>query len=257
MKSNGYPSLFDTVYESGYRNAPCHPGLKKSTFLVDKLDPKSGEEILYLGCGDGKIAKDLMKQGVKLVAIDNDEKRIIEARKRDVRALLGNAENLDYHRRFDAVFMDSPHYPIYDCKRAIGRIMRSIKPGGRFIAQISVNGNLPLLDEAVDILFSKHPEWKRKISKWSYPDRDECIETLGLVGFDNISTKMIFKPVEIYFDGKWFYERVDEIAAHVSADEKHHLYALLSKYIRQTSVMVNDRLIADYAQLDISAHVPL
>jgi len=253
MKQKSVPSLFDIIPETGYIDSFCHPGLRKSVSLAEKLSPQKGEEILHLGCGSGKTSLELIQKGVDLVAIDIDEKKVVEARKKGIRALLGNAENLDYKQRFDAVYLDNPYYPIYDCHRAMDRIYRALRPGGRLIAQPAIEGNLSVLTDALKDLLAEYPQWRNKVLPWEYPSKDECLDALKSAGFHSVESSVIYRPVEIPHENKWFASRIEEIAAHLNGEEKRYLEALLHKYLQRAVVASGEGPVVDYVQLRIAA----
>ena len=52
--------------------------------LIGVLDPKPGERILDLGCGDGVLAEQISQAGADVVGIDTSESLLAAARGRGV-----------------------------------------------------------------------------------------------------------------------------------------------------------------------------
>ena len=72
--------------------------------LLALLDPKPGEHILDLGCGDGPLTLKLMAAGAEVLGIDSSVDQIKAARAKGVNAEVGDGMNLSFNAIFDAVF---------------------------------------------------------------------------------------------------------------------------------------------------------
>ena len=67
---------------------------------LDLLDPKAGERILDLGCGDGTLAVRMIDRGAEVVGIDNSPEMIDAARAKGIFAKLLDAADMDFDREF-------------------------------------------------------------------------------------------------------------------------------------------------------------
>src|ERR1700733_8949220 len=72
--------------------------------LVDSLQPRAGDRVLDLGCGDGFLTQRIGESGAIVVGVDSSPQMIEAAKERGVDARLINGEALPFHGEFDAVF---------------------------------------------------------------------------------------------------------------------------------------------------------
>jgi trans-aconitate methyltransferase len=108
--------------------------------VVDLLAPKPGERILDLGCGDGVLTKKLADLGCEVVAVDSSLPQIEAARKLGLNASVISGEDLPYKEEFDAVFSNAVLHWIRRADVMLAGVYRSLKPGGRFVAECGGHG---------------------------------------------------------------------------------------------------------------------
>ncbi|MCX8159587.1 MAG: methyltransferase domain-containing protein [Candidatus Saccharicenans sp.] len=100
------------------------------------LDPRPGEKILDVGCGDGFYTERIASKGAEAVGIDIRQKALNKARNRSSSPKLNfmemNAEELDFPENyFDKVISLCVIEHLQDDERTLRQIARSLKPGGR------------------------------------------------------------------------------------------------------------------------------
>jgi trans-aconitate methyltransferase len=108
--------------------------------VVDLLAPRPGERILDLGCGDGVLTKKLADLGCEVVAVDSSVPQIEAARKLGLNASVISGEDLPYKEEFDAVFSNAVLHWIRRADVMLAGVYRSLKPGGRFVAECGGHG---------------------------------------------------------------------------------------------------------------------
>jgi SAM-dependent methyltransferase len=113
------------------------------------LNPKSGERILDLGCGDGVLTEKLAAMGAEVVGVDSSADFIGAATARGLDARLMDGEELAFDSEFDAVFSNAALHWMTRPERVIAGIARALKPGGRFVAEFGGHGNVAAIVTAM------------------------------------------------------------------------------------------------------------
>ena len=73
-------------------------------FVLEILAPKPGENILDLGCGDGKLTLEIQKYGCHVLGIDSSEDMINATKKLGIEAKVISGDRLNFVAEFDAIF---------------------------------------------------------------------------------------------------------------------------------------------------------
>lgn len=151
--------------------------------VVALLDPKPGERILDLGCGDGPLALELAELGCEVVGVDASADMVASAKARGVDARAMDGHELTFDSEFDAVFSNAALHWMTNPEKVIAGVARALKPGGRFVAEQGGMGNVAairtaliavLRDEGVDTDLSEI---------WSFPSAAEQRGRLAAAGF--------------------------------------------------------------------------
>jgi SAM-dependent methyltransferase len=164
---------------------------------VDLLDPKPGERILDVGCGDGWLTLKLMERGATVLGVDNSSELVAAAREKGVDALLLAAEDMQFFAEFDAAFSNATLHWVLEKEQAARAIFRALKPGARFAGEMGGEGNLKKLREALDdelIIRGYVPPVEA--SNW-YASPHEFAAVYEAAGFREIDARLIERPTPI------------------------------------------------------------
>ena len=164
---------------------------------LDLLDPKPGERILDVGCGEGTLTKRVLERGATVLGIDNSPQMIAAARANGVDALLLAAEDMQFFAEFDAAFSNAALHWVLEKEQAARAIFRALKPGSRFAGEMGGEGNLEKLREALDeelIIRGYVPPVEA--SNW-YASPDEFARVYEAADFDEIDARLIERPTPI------------------------------------------------------------
>ena len=120
--------------------------------IVELLNPQPGEQILDLGCGDGALTEQLAATGAIVLGVDASPTMLAAARQRSLRVEQHDATDLPYENRFDAVFSNAALHWITGIpgqQATLAGIHRSLRPGGRFVAEMGGQGNIAAIRTAL------------------------------------------------------------------------------------------------------------
>jgi ubiquinone/menaquinone biosynthesis C-methylase UbiE len=124
--------------------------------LVEALQPKAGERILDLGCGDGFLTRRLAESGATMVGVDSSPQMIAAAKERGLDARLASGEALPFDSEFDAVFSNAALHWMNDQDAVLESVYRALKPGGRFVAECGGHGNIAAIRVALLAVLTPH-----------------------------------------------------------------------------------------------------
>jgi trans-aconitate 2-methyltransferase len=243
------------------------PQLAWGRSVAARLTPTAGERILDLGCGTGRLTKEIAATlGIFVVGLDRSAAMLQEAatRRRDrdggqTPALVyvrGDGAALPFVDALDAVFSTATFHWIPNHDRLFQSIHRALKKDGRLVAQGGGAGNLERLYGRARRLM-RSPQYARFFTSWSEPHHFENVadteRRLTAAGFDRIDVSLVFAPVS--------FERSEDYTEFVAAVCLRHQLASLPVEDRQGFMnRVTDEAAADdppltldYWRLNISA----
>ena len=164
---------------------------------LDLLDPRPGERILDIGCGDGALSIKIIDRGAEVVGIDNSPELVEAARAVGVYAILTAAEDMAFDREFDAAFSNAALHWMLDKETVAAAVYRALRPGARFAGEMGGKGNIRRLREALDeelIIRGYAPP--AEASNW-YPRPEEFAEIYENAGFTAIDARLIERPTPL------------------------------------------------------------
>jgi trans-aconitate methyltransferase len=121
--------------------------------LLETLQPRPGEHILDLGCGDGFLTQRIAEAGAAVLGVDSSVAMIAATRRRGLPALCANAATLNFAEEFDAVFSNAALHWMDDQHAVLENVRRALKPGGRFVAEMGGHGNVAAIRVALLAVF--------------------------------------------------------------------------------------------------------
>src|ERR1700678_622991 len=124
---------------------------KHGADLIEVLAPQPGEGVLDLGCGTGRLTAQIAAAGALVRGIDSSPQMIEEARRAfpDLHFEVQDARHLAYTDQFEAVFSNAVLHWIVEAEPVVQGIARSLKRGGRFVAEFGGKGNVAVIVAAL------------------------------------------------------------------------------------------------------------
>ncbi len=226
---------------------------------MDLLAPKRGERILDLGCGDGVLTKKLVDLGCEVVAVDSSAPQVEAARKLGLNASAISGEDLPYNQEFDAVFSNAVLHWIRrtNTDAMLAGVYRSLKPGGRFVAECGGHGCVHKIRTAlVQALDRRGLDGEARVP-WYFPTPGDYATRLERAGFRIDSIALIPRPTPLPGDVTGWLETFalnffQGFSDQERCDYLHEVRMVLESQLRDA----NGTWVADYVRLRFAATKP-
>ena len=222
--------------------------------VVELLAPRPGDRILDLGCGDGALTKRLVDLGCDVVAVDSSAPQVEAARKLGLDAHVMSAEALPFREEFDAVFSNAVLHWIKRPDPMIAAVYRSLRPGGRFVAECGGYGCVHTIRTAlVQALDRRGIDGEARVP-WYFPTPGDYATRLERAGFRVDSIALIPRPTPLPGDIVDWLETFAQsflqgLAGAARADYLQQVRAVLEPLLRDST----GTWVADYIRLRFAA----
>lgn len=176
-------------------NAAFVPALGAPVLAL--LDPRPGERILDLGCGDGVLTMKLIEAGAEVVGVDASDTMIAAAKERGIDAHVVDGQALDFDREFDAAFSNAALHWMLDPAAVASGVFRALRPGGRFVGEMGGEGNVATLRSGLraELIRRGYPV-PDEDPQW-YPGIAAFRAVYAAAGFSDIDARLIPRPTPL------------------------------------------------------------
>lgn len=165
--------------------------------LLDLLDPKPGERILDLGCGDGALTGALAAAGAIVTGVDSSPAMVAAARALGLDAHVADATALGFNGDFDAVFSNAVLHWVKPPEAAAAGIARALKPGGRLVVEMGGAGNVKAIESALIAALAPHVPDPASLSPWYFPTPEAYGAVLAGAGLAVETIALIPRPTPL------------------------------------------------------------
>jgi SAM-dependent methyltransferase len=183
------------------QNAGFVPALGAAALAL--LDPRPGELVLDIGCGDGTLTQQISAAGAKAIGLDASPEMVEVARAKGVDAYVADAQALDLEAqrsrfgRFDAAFSNAALHWMLDPNAVARGVFALLRPGGRFVGEMGGEGNVRILrrgirEELIERGYrvpAEDPQWYASPAAFRHVYLD--------AGFDDIEVNLIERPTPL------------------------------------------------------------
>jgi SAM-dependent methyltransferase len=220
--------------------------------VLDLLQPKPGERILDLGCGDGVLTQKVAEMGVEVVGVDSSPEMVAAARKRGLDARAMDATALTFEEEFDAVFSNAVlHWVKDDPDAAIASAYRALRRPGRFVGELGGHGCVAAVNLALMVGLEKRGiKNSATVSPWYFPTVDDYTGRLERAGFVAESVQLIPRPTPLPTGMRgWLETFANPFCAVLPEDERGNFLDEVTKMLRPVLCDEQGRWTADYMRL--------
>jgi SAM-dependent methyltransferase len=240
------------------KNAAFVPALGAPVLAL--LEPRPGERILDLGCGDGALTAKIVEAGAEVIGVDASENMVAAARARGLDAHVANGEALEFGPEFDAVFSNAALHWMLDGKAVAAGVHRALKPGGRFVGEMGGQGNVATLRAGIRAELTRRgypipaddPQW--------YASPGEFAALYEAAGFTDIEAQLIPRPTPLP-DGVAGWLRVFRAgfmdSAGVPDADQAEIAQAVERALAPKLQQPDGSWLADYVRLRFSMRKPL
>jgi trans-aconitate 2-methyltransferase len=180
--------------------------------LIASLDLKGTEDILDLGCGDGKVTAeiaDLVNNG-SIIGVDNSKQMIELAQEKYPSNLHPNlsfqvmdASELSFENCFDLAFSNAVLHWVKNHQPVIQGLYKSLKTGGKILLRMGGKGDAEGIISVMDEVRTSN-KWAQYFADFELPFTfmavDDYHTLLNDAGFSIIRVQLI--PKDMMHDGK-------------------------------------------------------
>jgi len=222
--------------------------------VVELLDPKEGEKILDIGCGDGVLSLTIEKYGSDVVGIDLSENMVAKAIENGLDARVMSVIDMPFDGEFDAVFSNAMLHWVKEPKLAVENIARALKSNGRFIAEFGGYENISSIIKAMREVFDIHPEYGEIDCFWYFPTTEEYRSILEECDFEVRYIELIPRPTPIDDISNWLMLFTNGFTKHLSNGEQMAFRDEVRELLKVTNYNQKDGWVADYVRIRVEAY---
>jgi trans-aconitate 2-methyltransferase len=260
---------------STYDRVSCDVQLVWALELLERLPLTGDEVVLDAGCGSGRVTAllaDRVPHG-RVYGVDAAPSMVEHARSRMTRTrpdpgrpdaeraegprlgeratiLRQDLVELDLPEPVDVAFSNATFHWIHDHAALFAALHRSLKPGGRLLAQCGGHGNIDEFREVADRVAGEEPfapyfaDWRRP---WNYATAEDTAARLEAAGFDDVQCWLEPRPMAPE-DARAFVRTVC-LVRHLDPLPEE----LRDAFIDRVLELAGDPLVLEYVRLNMTA----
>ena len=224
--------------------------------VVELLNPKPGERVLDLGCGDGELTQRLVERGCRVVAVDSSREQVAAARDRGIDAHVVDARKLGFTEEFDAVFTNAALHWFGDIDATLSGVYRSLVPGGRFVGEFGGAGNVETVVGAIYSALARRGIDGAALNPWYFPFKAEFKSKLTGHGFEVSRIETFPRPTTLpgnFEDWMGIFCKV--FTAAVPESERSSFVREVTDALRPKIHHEHDGWVVDYVRLRFATHL--
>lgn len=226
--------------------------------VLQWLAPKADEYILDVGCGTGQLAAKIAESRAIVLGTDASIEMVENAKKTypSLAFEVVDGAKLPYIEKFDAIFSNATFHWIENQTALVEGLFKSLKPGGRLIAEFGGKGNVKSITDAIAAAAENLGLTDKIVNNfWFFPSVAAYTSLLELKGFEVEQAWLFDRPTKLSGENG-MYDWINQFAQHAFKN----LNAIEAESIKNLAITIlkphyyiNGEWIADYKRLRIKA----
>ena len=226
--------------------------------LIDLLEPRPGDRVLDLGCGDGALARRLADAGVEVVGVDAAPELVAAARGRGLDARVADGHALPFDDEFDRILSNAALHWMKRPDEVIAGMWRALRRGGRVAAEMGGDGNVESIRRSLEDGLDRLGFDGGAANPWYFPTAEAYRAKLERAGFEVPYIELIPRPTPLPGDLEdWLWTFGEAFILRVPERDRRSLIDGVVEAARPALQRPDGGWIADYVRLRFSAVKPL
>lgn len=226
--------------------------------VLQWLAPQSGEHILDVGCGTGQLAAQIAASGALVLGTDASADMVANAKAAypNLSFEVVDGAHLPYQENFDAIFSNATFHWIENQQDLTEGLFKSLKPGGRLVAEFGGKGNVKSITDAIASAAAQLGFTDQVVTNfWYFPPVGTYTSLLESKGFEVEQVWLFDRPTKLIGEAG-MYIWINQFAQHAfkNLDEAQaEAIKNLAVEILKPDYFINGEWIADYRRIRVKA----
>ncbi|MES2416995.1 MAG: methyltransferase domain-containing protein [Bacteroidota bacterium] len=226
--------------------------------VLQWLAAKANEQILDVGCGTGQLAAQIAASGASVLGIDASADMIASARSAypNLTFEVADGTKLAYHESFDAIFSNATFHWIENQDALVGGLFKSLKPGGRLVAEFGGKGNIKSITAAITQAADRlNLAALVTTNFWFFPSVSTYTSLLESNGFEVEQAWLFDRPTPLIGENgmyAWINQFAQYAFKKLNAEQAESIKHLAVEILKP-NYFINGIWVADYKRLRIKA----
>ena len=219
--------------------------------VLQLLNPKSGETVLDLGCGDGELTLRLIDAGCHVIAVDSSPAMVESSLAKGINARMMDGQYLEFEGVFDAVFSNAALHWMTQPREVIAGVRRALKPAGRFVAEMGGQGNV--ISVLAALTKTRQHRGLAPVNPWYFPSVEEYRQLLEEAGFQVPVIQLIPRPTVLPGELRGWLETFAGAFLSTEGAEREEMIAEITEELAPTLRDDSGKWTVDYVRLRFMA----
>lgn len=226
--------------------------------VLQWLAPKANEHILDVGCGTGQLAAQIAESGAIVLGTDASADMVANAKTAypNLNFEVVDGTKLPYQENFDAIFSNATFHWIENQNALVEGLLRSLKTGGRLVAEFGGKGNVKSITDAIKSAAEQLGFADRVLTDfWFFPSVSSYSSLLELKGFEVEQIWLFDRPTKLIGEEGmqvWISQFAQHAFKNITKEQAEGIKKLAVEILKP-NYFINGEWVADYRRLRVKA----